>query len=63
MEYQSFDNSEQELLYFVRSFSNKTWEWSIQYENDESEENEDEEHRKQLNSLLPISIEFLYLSS
>lgn len=45
MEYQSFDNSEQELLYFVRSFSNKTWEWSIQYENDESEENEDEEHR------------------
>lgn len=57
MEYQSFDNSEQELLYFVRSFSNKTWEWSIQYESDESEENEDEEHRK---SKFMIYCQFLY---
>lgn len=45
MEYQSFENSEEELLYFVRSFYNKTWVWSNQYASDPSEGSEDEEHR------------------
>lgn len=45
MEYQSFDNSEDELLYFVRSLNNKTWTWAHQYQSDESEASEDEEHR------------------
>lgn len=45
MEYQSFASSEEELLYFVRSFSNSTWKWANQYESNESGESEDEEHR------------------
>lgn len=45
LEFQSFDNSqEQELLFFVRSFYNKTWEWTKQYE-DEYIESGDEENR------------------
>lgn len=46
MEYKSFNNSEEELLFFVRTYFNESSTWSIQYESDESEEGEDEEHRK-----------------
>lgn len=45
MEYQSFDSSEEELLYFVRSFSNATWKWTNQYEADLLQDDQDEEHR------------------
>lgn len=48
MEYQSFDNSEEELLYFVRSFYNKTWDWKVQYK-DDKQKDADEEQRKQTN--------------
>lgn len=46
MEYQSFENSEEELLYFVRSFYNETWKWSDQYSADLIHDGTDEEHRK-----------------
>lgn len=46
MEYQSFENSEEELLYFVRSFYNETWRWSDQYGADLTHDSTDEEHRK-----------------
>lgn len=46
MEYQSFENSVEELLYFVRSFHNETWKWSDQYGADLTHEGTDEEHRK-----------------
>lgn len=46
MEYQSFESSEEELLYFVRSFHNETWKWSDQYGADLTHEGTDEEHRK-----------------
>lgn len=45
MEYQSFDNSEEELLYFVKSFYNKTWDWKVQYKDDISQKDADEEQR------------------
>lgn len=38
MEFQSFENSEEELRYFIRSFYNKTWKWSDQYERDPDED-------------------------
>lgn len=46
MEYQSFENSEEELIYFVRSFHNETWQWSDQYGADITHDGTDEEHRK-----------------
>lgn len=45
MEFQSFASTEDELLYFVRSFHNKTWKWSDQYGSDADDENNDEENR------------------
>lgn len=53
MEYQSFNNSEEELLYFVRSFSNTTWKWTNQYEADLLQDDQDEEHRT-YNILFPF---------
>lgn len=47
MEYQSFDNSEEELLYFVKSFYNKTWDWKVQYK-DDMQKDADEEQRRQM---------------
>lgn len=49
MEYQSFSNSEEELLYFLNSFYNSTWNWNQQYEAELRQPDEDEEHRKYYN--------------
>lgn len=46
MEYKTFNNSEDELLYFVNSFYNSSWTWSNQYGEDSSQDSGDEEHRK-----------------
>lgn len=46
MEYHSFNNSEDELLYFLKSFYNSTWKWSEQYEAEVQRDDEDEEHRE-----------------
>lgn len=46
MNHQSFNNSEEELLYFVKLFQNESMIWSEQYGYDSSYEGEDEEHRK-----------------
>lgn len=65
MEYQSFNNSEDELLFFVKSFYNETWVWSPQYaDNDESEgSDESDENRKanlnhQLSSIYSDKLSF-----
>lgn len=55
MEYQSFDNSEEELLYFVKSFYNKTWDWKVQYKDDVSLRDADEEQRALPNVFLCIT--------
>lgn len=43
MEFKSFKNSEEELLYFLGQFTNPNWSWMEQYkadvDNDEDEEN------------------------
>lgn len=46
MEYKTFNNSEDELLYFVNSFYDPSWKWSNQYGEDSSQDTGDEEHRK-----------------
>lgn len=46
LEGHEFDNSEMELLHFLKSFYNETWEWSAQYKVDEKyDENDDDDER------------------
>lgn len=46
LEGHEFDNSEMELLHFLKSFYNSTWEWSAQYKVDEKyDENDDDDER------------------
>lgn len=47
MEHKSFNNSEDELLHFVGLFSNQSFEWKEQYDDDITAQNADEdiEHR------------------
>lgn len=63
LEYKSFANSEEELLFFVNQFYNNTWKWTPQYDEDDDEEGEDEEHRKHKIFVFFDSIIIFHLNS
>lgn len=46
LEYKSFVDSQEELLYFIRQFYDPTWEWHEQYKPGDPDDNEDDETRK-----------------
>lgn len=46
LEYKSFADSQEELLYFLKSFYNETWKWYEQYAAGDPGDDEDDESRK-----------------
>lgn len=46
LEYKSFADSQEELLYFLKSFYNETWTWYEQYAAGDPNDDEDDETRK-----------------